>query len=576
VGSVVLVEQTATQTATEVRVTDYRTAHDGDPSLTTLVGATGWELFEQRSEPGCTLTIRSRGTHQFGNVRLAVFSDSFGVHLGWDNRFSQNQGFYDKTVFFGKDGPGCIVFPDSSVVGESLFCCDLLIPGASPLGQAIVTRVVVVDSPPGGNVTATRTFEVALRREPCDETVDTDGDRLSDCREFRLGTNPALGDTDDDGLGDGLEVLDLGTDPLDADTDGDTLGDGAEVLSHHTDPLEPDTDGDGFDDAAEVGGGTDPTDPTSFPVPPTRPQCLDGQDNDSDGRIDLLDPGCSGVQDNSESPDPPCSGADVRFGVTTPEWSARVAIKGFFDAELFRYAATVTYCYDGRTSEIRLASAVGTVDVGIETGALALLGFELAHDPAENQFPVSGNRADLTSDFDVTFFPGVLLNRIGFGSTVNKVIGDQLTKVLNKLIPPFGYESRFVSEVAKHVDSLVSRTSRYIHEELAKAEVRFAKFVGPRLAEAMIDQARAKLIGALADFKREADAALSTRAYVGLAAEQITGDLVSKAIANVQEALTVEFSVWTPTITVVISPEGVVGSSIGGGANPFLTIRREL
>ncbi len=43
---------------------------------------------------------------------------------------------------------------------------------------------------------------------------DTDSDGLSDQREFDLGTNPYLADTDGDSYPDGLEVLDLGTDPL--------------------------------------------------------------------------------------------------------------------------------------------------------------------------------------------------------------------------------------------------------------------------------------------------------------------------------------------------------------------------
>lgn len=33
-------------------------------------------------------------------------------------------------------------------------------------------------------------------------------------------------------------------------------------------------------------------------------QCADGIDNDGDGRIDLLDPGCSNVRDDEEFNDP--------------------------------------------------------------------------------------------------------------------------------------------------------------------------------------------------------------------------------------------------------------------------------
>ncbi len=37
------------------------------------------------------------------------------------------------------------------------------------------------------------------------------------------------------------------------------------------------------------------------------PQCADGIDNDGDGQIDLVDPGCSGGADTTESPNPQCS-----------------------------------------------------------------------------------------------------------------------------------------------------------------------------------------------------------------------------------------------------------------------------
>lgn len=46
---------------------------------------------------------------------------------------------------------------------------------------------------------------------------------------------------------------------------------------------------------------------TSTPPPPPPPpavQCADGLDNDSDGKIDLVDPGCADANDDSESPDP--------------------------------------------------------------------------------------------------------------------------------------------------------------------------------------------------------------------------------------------------------------------------------
>jgi hypothetical protein len=74
---------------------------------------------------------------------------------------------------------------------------------------------------------------------PC----DTDGDGLTDCEEFELGTDPELVDTDADGIPDGIEFK-LGLDPLRDDTREDLDFDGLrnidEVLGFSA-PSLPDT-----------------------------------------------------------------------------------------------------------------------------------------------------------------------------------------------------------------------------------------------------------------------------------------------------------------------------------------------
>jgi hypothetical protein len=70
------------------------------------------------------------------------------------------------------------------------------------------------------------------------ESVDTDKDGLPDLREKELGTNPAIMDTDADGLSDGDEILVWKTDPLNSDTDGDGYSDGTEVRNGYS-PLGP-------------------------------------------------------------------------------------------------------------------------------------------------------------------------------------------------------------------------------------------------------------------------------------------------------------------------------------------------
>ena len=96
------------------------------------------------------------------------------------------------------------------------------------------------------------------------QTIDTDGDGLTDIAELESGTNPAL-----------------------ADTDGDGLSDGAEINKHKSNPLVADTDGDNFSDSEELTAGTDPTNAASNP----------SVDSDGDGLTDLTE-----VNDHKTNP----------------------------------------------------------------------------------------------------------------------------------------------------------------------------------------------------------------------------------------------------------------------------------
>ena len=112
-----------------------------------------------------------------------------------------------------------------------------------------------------------------------DALIDSDGDGLSDYVEDRGCTLTDDGDTDNDGITDGIEdsnhngVVDAGeTDPCNIDSDGDGIQDGTELgytlddigpdtdtgvfqpdldPSTTTDPLDTDTDGDGIEDGFE-------------------------------------------------------------------------------------------------------------------------------------------------------------------------------------------------------------------------------------------------------------------------------------------------------------------------------------
>lgn len=89
---------------------------------------------------------------------------------------------------------------------------------------------------------------------------------------YDMGAYEYCPDSDDDGLPDSAETDtgtyngpdDAGTDPALSDTDEDGLGDGDEVRIYATDPTNPDTDGDGMPDGDEINAGTDPLDPGSL------------------------------------------------------------------------------------------------------------------------------------------------------------------------------------------------------------------------------------------------------------------------------------------------------------------------
>lgn len=109
---------------------------------------------------------------------------------------------------------------------------------------------------------------LVAKQESCGDT-DDDADGLPNCFEIQLGLDPALADTDGDGIPDGQEDHDYddisNADEyqqgtllvVDVDSDGDGLSDVAELI-RGTDPDNPDTDGDGETDGYEVANGSDP------------------------------------------------------------------------------------------------------------------------------------------------------------------------------------------------------------------------------------------------------------------------------------------------------------------------------
>lgn len=228
------------------------------------------------------------------------------------------------------DGPGPILATDMAV----------FVPDSDP-SEGSETDPLVVDTDDDGltdgeeDANGNGADDVPAEsdpNDPCDPypnhhncpTGDTDGDGITNEDEDTLGSDPLDLDTDDDGLGDGIEnanhdaVVDTDeTDPTNPDTDDDDVQDGTELSETEgvadpdgdgpisatdfsffipdantgttTDPLETDSDGDGLDDGVEDGNfnGADDVLEESEPTDPCDPNadhilCPTG-DTDGDG-----------------------------------------------------------------------------------------------------------------------------------------------------------------------------------------------------------------------------------------------------------------------------------------------------
>lgn len=144
--------------------------------------------------------------------------------------------------------------------------------GSSADSQAWIDniRFIIPDEDEDGMPNAWEDEHGFDRNNPNDALTDFDGDSLSNLQEYQLDTNPALLDTDEDGLSDGAEVNTHGSSPTNADTDADGMPDGYEI-SYGFDLLDPadgvlDSDGDGFSNSDEFELGTDPNDANDRPV----------------------------------------------------------------------------------------------------------------------------------------------------------------------------------------------------------------------------------------------------------------------------------------------------------------------
>jgi hypothetical protein len=140
--------------------------------------------------------------------------------------------------------------------------------------------------------------------DPDTTKLDTDGDGVHDGAECALGSDPInpasvpappASDVDEDGLEDNFEDG-MEFNAIDPDSDDDGVGDGVEFKGYNTSPLHADTDGDGCSDGVEIAsvdGNTvvniiDLQIVVSGSLQPTPPPLLDVNRDGEHNSLDLL------------------------------------------------------------------------------------------------------------------------------------------------------------------------------------------------------------------------------------------------------------------------------------------------
>ena len=182
-----------------------------------LRASDGFNTAEAVSSP-FTLTARSPFAFILSPQSGAAFPEGAVVHLGGSSMTPDGVDMGDFTWTYDGDpvpiGSQKNITTTLNEVG--VHTITLQVQSNSLSDTSSITVTVLPDYDRDG---MPNDWELAYRLNPLDPVdafTDADGDELSNLREYQLGTNPTVLDTDTDTAGDGAEVA-AGTDPLRAD-----------------------------------------------------------------------------------------------------------------------------------------------------------------------------------------------------------------------------------------------------------------------------------------------------------------------------------------------------------------------
>ncbi|WP_228841667.1 hypothetical protein [Haloarcula sp. CBA1127] len=232
-------------------------------------------------------------------------------------------------------------------------------------------RNVTQTDPVNNDSESSLTNYTEANNDVIDGMEDFDLDTLGNYREYTIGTDPYVNDTDGDGLTDGFEYRNKQFDPLTADTNGDGTSDGAsdldgdgltnsEEAQRGTLVDRSDTDGDSLNDSREIELGTDPT------LPDTDADGLDDDEELKLGTDPLVnDTDGDGVLDGNETfettMDDDSTGATVTLKTNGSAGNVTIKAKpGFFEGTAASAGQTIQV-------ENRTAFKNATIELPVDT-----------------------------------------------------------------------------------------------------------------------------------------------------------------------------------------------------------------